>query len=175
MFNKTIIIVLFLCVSISPTNAEEIIDLNQLTSECVDAANRFQKIQNNVSYKVLHTVEYEGWTGDANNFKLLFPVVMTIRYAGVEKNGYYWLRNNPQKKYFVSAKVDFEGNFELVETAEGRQGSNRFHGIMKEGVIKGLWKKEGSKKSFAFYVKVSNYTSTHPHGFSGYLAKQRQR
>ncbi len=154
MDKKTLLLVFFICFSASSAFAEENIDLNGLTSQCVYAASKHETIENSVAYKVLHTVEYEGWSGDSNNFTLTYPVTMIITYAGAERNGYYWFRNNPQKKYNVSARSDFNGNFELVENSKNGDENYTFRGLMQNGIIKGLWEKGNGKKAFAFYVRV---------------------
>ncbi|MDY7030923.1 MAG: hypothetical protein SVY10_03330 [Thermodesulfobacteriota bacterium] len=150
---KRIVLTLLVYFTFSLSFAGENVDLNRLTDECIDAAKKYKTIQKDFLYKVLHTVEYEGWSGDADNFDLKFPIAMKIRYAGVEKKGYYWFLNDPKRKHHIRAKVDYAGNFELVEIA-GSGANNKFYGIMKDGIIKGLWEKSNGKRSFAFYVTV---------------------
>ena len=154
MHKKFIATLFFIFIVVSFVIAGEDIDLNQLTSECVEAAKHFKKIKKSISYKVLHTVEYEGWSGDSNTFSLKYPIGMIIRYAGVEKTGYYWFKHDPQKKYNISAKVDFEGNYELIEIIEGGFEKYQFRGKMHGGIIKGLWEIEHGQKAFAFYVEI---------------------
>lgn len=149
---------IFLCLFISTliSFAEENVDLNKLTSECIEASKKYTKIKKPVAYKVLHTVEYEGWSGDSNTFDLHHPVAMTIRYAGAERTGSYWFLNNPQKKYLISAKTDFNGNIELVEDNPGGHDKRRFRGLMKDGIIKGAWEQDNGENGFAFYVRIIN-------------------
>jgi hypothetical protein len=154
MFNKIILIFILIFFSISISFTEETVDLNQLTIECVEASKRYKTIQNDFAYKVLHTVQYEGWSGDSNTFELAHPVKMTIRYAGASKEGYYWFQKNLQKKYKVTAKSDIEGNFELVEDIGDGFKNHTLRGLMKDGIIKGLWEKGNGKKAYAFYVKA---------------------
>jgi len=151
---KKIIIFIFVCLSFSLSFAEESADLNYLTTECISAAKKHKAIQKDFPYKVLHTVQYEGWSGDSNTFELIHPVTMTIRYAGTLKHGYYWFQKNPQRKYNVTAKSDVAGNFELVENIGNGFKNYTFRGLMKDGVIKGLWEKGNGKKAYAFYVKA---------------------
>ena len=151
---KNIIIFIIIFVSFSLLCAEEITGLAQLTKECIDTAKKYKTIQNDLPYKSLHTVQYEGWSGDADNFQLVRSVKMTIKYSGASKTGYYWFLNNPQKKYDIIAKSDRSGNFEMVENIGGRIINYTFHGLMKDGVIQGLWEKGDGKKAFAFYVKA---------------------
>ncbi len=143
-----------MCFSFSLSFAEESVDLNYLTPECINAANEYKAIQKDFPYKVLHTVQYKGWSGDSNTFKLTHPVIMMIRYAGALKNGYYWFQKNPQKKYKLTAKSDIEGNFELVEEIGDGFKNYTFRGLMKDRIIKGLWEKGSGKKAYAFYVKA---------------------
>jgi hypothetical protein len=79
---------------------------------------------------------------------------MIIRYAGASKEGYYWFQKNSQKKYKVTAKSDIEGNFELVEDIGDGFKNYTLRGLMKDGIIKGLWEKGNGKKAYAFYVKA---------------------
>lgn len=153
MFKK-IIIFIFVCFSFSLSFAEESVDLNLLTTECISAAKKHKAIQKDFPYKVLHTVQYEGWSGNSNTFELAHPVKMKIKYAGALKNGYYWFQKNPQKKYNVTAKSDSSGNFELVENIGNGFINYQFRGLMKDGVIKGLWEKGDGRKTYAFYVKA---------------------
>jgi hypothetical protein len=151
---KKILLTLFcLFLSISISSAEETLDLEQLSYECIESSKVFKNIQNDFAYKVLHTVTYEGWSGDSKTFKLKYPVRMTIKYAGAEKQGYYLIKNY-HKKIFVNAKSDMKGNFELFENIGGGFKNYIFHGTMKNGIIKGLWQKGNGKKAFAFYVKA---------------------
>ncbi len=135
--------------------AEENVDLNQLTIECVQAANRHQAIQKDFYYKVLHTVQYKGWIGEPTHFELTHPVTMTIRYAGASKKGWYWFNQNPKKKYDIIAKSDMAGNFELVGHSDVGIIGYTFHGLMKDGIIKGVWEKGSGKQAYAFYVKAT--------------------
>ncbi len=149
-----------MCFSFSLSFAEDSVDLNYLTTECINAAKEHKTIQKEFPYKVLHTVQYKGWSGDANTFKLTHPVIMTIRYAGALKDGYYWFQKNPQKKYKLTAKSDIEGNFELVEEIGNGFKNYTFRGLMKDGIIKGLWGKGRGKKAYAFYVKAIEEKNT---------------
>ncbi len=149
-----IIISIFVCLSFSVSFAEETENLNYLTTECIKAVKEHKSIQKDFPYKVLHTVQYKGWSGDSNNLKLTHPAMMTIRYAGASKEGYYWFKKNPQKKHKLTAKSDIEDNFELVEEIGDGFKNYTFRGLMKDGIIKGLWEKGSGKKAYAFYVKV---------------------
>ncbi len=134
--------------------AGENADLNRLTTECIKAAKEHKTIKEDFLYKVLHTVSYKGWSGDSNSPELIHPVMLTIRYAGALKEGYYWFPNNPQKKYKFTAKSDIGGNFELfAENADGFK-NHKFRGLMKDGIIKGLWGIRAGRKPYAFYVKA---------------------
>lgn len=145
---------MLLCFSFSRSFAEEGVDLNRFTTECINSAKKHRTIRKDFPYKVLHTVRYRGWSGDPDTLKLTHPVMLTIRYAGALKEGYYWFQDNPQKKFKVTAKSDIEGNFELVEGIGDGFKNHRFRGLMKEGIIKGLWKTGGGKRAYAFYVKA---------------------
>ena len=151
---KKIKISILLCFSFSLSFAEGNVDLDRFTTECINAAKEHRTIRKDFPYKVLHTVQYKGWSGDSDALKLVHPVVLTIGYAGALKEGYYWFQDNPQEKYKVTVKSDIEGNFELVE--ENRNGfkNYKFRGLIKDGIIKGLWEKDGGKKAYAFYVKA---------------------
>lgn len=154
MFKKRIFTCLFLLISTAVSFSEEPVDLDKLTSECIEASTQYRKIQKVVAYKVLHTVEYEGWSGNFRAFPLQDPIGMVIRYAGAKRDGYYWFRNNPQKKYAVNVKTDFNGNIEIIESTVNRNGNYRFRGVMKDGIIKGIWEKGNGKMAFAFYAQV---------------------
>ena len=153
MFEKAIIIFVVCCV-FSLSFAEESTDLNRLAGECIEAEKKYKTIQKDFFFKVLHTVEYKGWSGDAHNFELKFPIAMTLQYAGAEKKGYYWFQNNPGKKYHITVKSDSSGNLELVHTIRHELSNYTFRGLMNNGVIKGLWEKGDGKKSFAFYATI---------------------
>jgi len=154
MIKKIILTLFFLFTSIIISFAENTLDLEQLTSECIEFSKEFKSIQNDFAYKVLHTVQYEGWSGDSKTFKLKYPVGMTIKYAGAEKKGYYFFKKSPHKKIFISVKSDMKGNIELFENIGDGLINYKFHGIMKNGRIKGVWQKGNGKKTFAFYVKA---------------------
>ena len=47
-----------------------------------------------------------------------------------------------------------KGNIELFENIGDGLINYKFHGIMKNGRIKGVWQKGNGKKTFAFYVKA---------------------
>jgi hypothetical protein len=51
-------------------------------------------------------------------------------------------------------KSDEVGNCELTEIIDHGFINYIFHGVIKNDVIMGLWKKGNSKKAFAFYVKA---------------------
>ena len=80
--------------------------------------------------------------------------MMTIKYAGHNKEGVYWYQDDSRKKYFISAKSDAEGNFQLTGKNQKGHINVIFHGIMKNGVVKGIWETGQGKKAFAFYVKA---------------------
>jgi hypothetical protein len=133
--------------------AEEI-DLKDLTAQCISASKDYKPVKDNFAYKVIHTVEYDGWSGNSENIKLTYPVAMIITFTGNIKDGSYWFKNDPQKKYLISIKSDACGNCELIEKTGHGYINYIFHGVMKNGVIKGLWEKGNGKKAFAFYVKA---------------------
>lgn len=151
---KKVIITIISCLSFSLLYAGEPADLNRLTRECINAAQTHQAIHDNFPYKVLHTVHYEGWSGDPGHIELTNPVKMTLRFAGSSITGSYWFADNPEKTYGIRATSDMQGNIELVQINENRFAGYTFHGMMKDGVIKGLWEKGDGKKVFAFYVKA---------------------
>lgn len=151
---ETLFVLLFIFFSISISVADENVNLEHLTSECIESAKAFTSIQNDFAYKLLHTVQYEGWSGNSNSFKLIHPVHMTIKYAGSEKKGYYYFIRNPHKVNIISAKSDMEGSFLLREYTGDGFGDYTFHGTMKNGIIKGLWQKGNGRQAFAFYVKA---------------------
>ena len=134
--------------------AEEIIDLKALTRQCILASEDYKPVKNNFPYKVLHTVEYEGWRGDSEHAGLLHPVAMTIKFSGNKKVGAYWLKSDPHKKYMITMKSDAAGNCELTEISDRGFINDTFHGVMRHGVIMGLWENGNGKKAFAFYVKA---------------------
>lgn len=135
--------------------AEDVVDLKELTTQCILAAKGYRPIKNDFPYKVIHTVEYEGWSGDAEHIELTHRVAMTIKYVGKHKDGAYWLKSNPKKKYEISVKSDASGNYELTENVQNGNINYIFHGIMKDGVIKGMWEKGRGQKAFSFYVKAT--------------------
>lgn len=130
--------------------AEEHIDLDLLTRQCAAASKQFRKIRKAVAYKVLHTVEYTGWSGNPACFNLKDPIAMTITFAGNDRRGAYWFPNKPEVKVNIHARTDFDGNIELIEIP----ADYRFKGRMENGVIKGIWKNSTGNKSFAFCVKA---------------------
>ena len=134
--------------------AKEIIDLKDLSAQCILASRDYKPVKDNFPYKVIHTVEYEGWSGDSEHIELTHPVVMTITFTGNKKEGSYWFKSDPQKKYMISMKSDEVGNCELTEIIDHDFINYIFHGVMKNGVIMGLWEKGNGKKAFAFYVKA---------------------
>lgn len=150
--NLSVLIVIFLSVGIFSAGGEPT-DLRTLTEQCRSAATNFQPVESDFPYKVLHTVEYGGWCGDSENFDLLHPIRMSIRFAGHKKEGEYWLPSDPDKRYFISATADAAGNCEMKETLQNGNVNYMFRGMMKDGVIKGVWEKGDGKKAFAFYVK----------------------
>lgn len=135
--------------------AMQAVDLKKLTLECKLAASDYTPIVKNFPYKVLHTVDYSGWCGDTRDAELRHPIAMKITYAGNRKQGSYWFIANPDKKIKVTARSDLEGNFELKEIASTGKSRYVFHGIMKNGEIKGCWVDKAQKKNVAFYVKVN--------------------
>lgn len=145
---------LWVCFIVSLSFAEERADLKNLTIECRDAAGEHRVIQKDFPYKVLHRVQYEGWSGDANTFQLTYPVAMTISYAGADKKGYYWFKRDPQTQFHFTAKSDMAGNIELVEGVRNGVKNYQFRGLMKNGVIKGIWEKGDGKNAYAFYVNI---------------------
>ncbi|MEJ2199715.1 MAG: hypothetical protein P8X63_01675, partial [Desulfuromonadaceae bacterium] len=58
------------------------------------------------------------------------------------------------KQYMISMKSDSVGNCELTATIESDYNNTTFHGIMKNGVIMGVWANGKGKNGFAFYVKA---------------------
>ena len=73
-----------------------------------------------------------------------------------------YIQKNPQKQYKVTAKSDIEGNFELVEEIEDGSKIHTFRGLMKDGIIKGLWEKTNGKNAYAFYVKAIEEKTPNP-------------
>jgi hypothetical protein len=144
----------FVCFLFSSSFADESVDLKHLTAECIEAAMQHEIIEKDFIYKVLHTVRYKGWSGDAETFELVYPIEMEITYAGTSKSGFYWFLLHPKKKIKVSAKSDLRGNFELVEDTGNKIKGYKFRGLMKGGTIKGVWNRENGQKSFAFSVKA---------------------
>ena len=55
-----------------------------------------------------------------------------------------------------------EGNFELVEDIGNGLKKYVLRGLMKDGIIKGLWEKENGKKAYAFYVKAIKEKTRNP-------------
>jgi hypothetical protein len=151
---KILIIFIFILSAFSDSLLAEEIDLKDLTAQCVSASKDYKPAKDNLPYQAIHTVEYDGWSGDSGNVELTHPVVMLITFTGTIKEGYYWFRNDPQKKYMISMKSDADSNCELAEIIERGYINYIFHGVMKNGVIMGLWKKGDGKKAFAFYVKA---------------------
>ncbi len=132
--------------------AAESLDLKKLTLECIKASKNYKNIEKNISYKESESIEYVGYSGSYNNFDLKFPIVMRIRYVGIKKEGYYWFKNNPEKKYKIRAKTDTEGNCEIIEILESGYENYKFRGKIKDGIILGIWEKGSGKKAFAFYA-----------------------
>jgi len=131
--------------------------LNHLTAECVQAAKKFRPIQTDFFYKALHTVEYAGWIGEPNHFELQHPIAMTIRYAGSRKQGYFWFQHSPPEKYDLTVKSDMEGNINLF-TQSNDFMNYTFQGIIRNGIIMGLWNNSVQNKAFAFYVYPKSQT-----------------
>lgn len=154
MLNKLITALCFIFISSSIPMAGENADLDHLTSECIKAAKEHKKIKKDFPYKVLHTVHYNGWSGNSKTFKLIHSVSMVIRYAGSKKKGYYWFTSSPDVKYHVTAKSDLARNYEMVEVTGDGHVNHSFTGRMKNGIIKGIWTKGDDKKAFAFYVEA---------------------
>ena len=151
MFRK-IIISIIAWASVSIATAGPSSDLQQLATECIQAAKQYKPVQKNYPYKVLHTVQYKGWIGDRDHFALTHSVIITIKYAGNLKEGYYWLRQTPQKRYKLIATSDAAGNFSMVQILENGNQGDIFQGLMKNGVIKGLWKTNDGEHAYALYA-----------------------
>ncbi len=111
-------------------------------------------MKDNFPYKLIHTVEYAGWSGDSEHMELIHPVVMTMTFIGNKKEGAYWLESDPQKKFRITMKSDQAGNCELKEISEHGRMNLVFHGVMKKGVIMGMWEMGNGENTFPFYVKV---------------------
>lgn len=153
---KTIaFITMSFCIVVAYASAGQETDLNQLTAKCVRAAQNYRPIQKDFLYKVLHTVEYAGWIGDADGLKLRHPIAMAVRYAGSRKQGHYWYLFNPQKKFAITVKTDMDGNINLIAN-DKEMADYTFQGTMKKGIIMGLWKNGDLNQSFALYVYPTN-------------------
>jgi len=157
---KIILICILFSSSINAAFAEEVLNLKALTKECFLAFQNYKPITNEFQHKNIHTAQYEGWSGDADNIELTRPVSMTIDYSDNKKSGLYWFHDHPEKKYNFIVKSDIDGNYELTELIEHGGINYIFHGVLKDGVIKGLWEKGGGKKAYAFYVKEINLKHT---------------
>jgi hypothetical protein len=133
---------------------DEPVDLKKLTNQCLQAAGEFVPITKNYPYKVLHTVNYTGWCGDTLHTGLRHPIEMRLTYAGNSKKGAYWYKAYPENVIKISARSDQKGNLEIKQHIQTGKHRYVFHGIMKNGELKGCWVEKTQKRSFAFYLKA---------------------
>ena len=148
------LIILLLVMGLAPWSvaAEDRVDLERLTAECMAAANAFRAIRHEFAYKVLHTVVYHGYSGDAQHISLVEPVAMVIRWAGSDKRGQFWFLKDPTNKRSVVVSSDGEGNIKMVEIDSGANAANTFTGKMVDGIIKGVWQSPDGGVRFAFHA-----------------------
>lgn len=135
--------------------------LHHLDLKCREAAKSSRQVKRDFYYKVLHTAEFAGWIGDKDNVGLTHAAHMVIRFAGASKTGYFWFDDNPEQKFNIVLRSDVEGNCELVAENVGNiPGRICFAGLMKDGVIRGMWKNCSNRgKTIPFYVKAVDRNS----------------